>query len=132
MVLGDLEKRVLRYLWSSPGVDAKRVHADLTKSHGGSLNTVQSTLDRLFKKGLLSRTKRSHAYLYYAKIDRRELIASLVQNVACDFVADGENGLVAAFASMSDGLSDLELAQLEMLIDQERRRRSREGHGDDR
>jgi len=57
MILGDLEKRVLQYLWEVAEADAKQVHGALTQSQGGSLNTIQSTLDRLFKKKLLTRQK---------------------------------------------------------------------------
>jgi len=74
MIVGDLEKRVLHYLWETSKADAKRVHELLTKPHGGTLNTVQSTLDRLFEKGLLTRPKQGHAYYDRAKVDREALI----------------------------------------------------------
>ena len=61
MQLGELEKQVLQYLWNASEADAKQVHVVLGQSRGNSLNTIQSTLDRLFKKGLLSRTKQGHA-----------------------------------------------------------------------
>lgn len=125
MILGELEKQVLHYLWStSVDVDAKQVHAELSRLREGSLNTIQSTLDRLFKKGLLSRRKQGHAYLYSAKLARQELIARLIHDVTSDFVSANENGLLAAFASVSDELDDAELDRLERLIEQARLRRS--------
>ena len=51
MNLGDLEKSVLQYFWEHQEADAKRVHAYFHAQRGGSLNTIQSTLDRLYKKG---------------------------------------------------------------------------------
>jgi predicted transcriptional regulator len=127
VILGDLEKQVLHYLWSmSPGIDAKQVHRVLSKSRGGSLNTIQSTLDRLYKKGLLSRAKQGHAYLYSARLERREVIARLIDDVTRDFVSANENGLLAAFASVSDELDDKELDRLERLIEQARQRRAGE------
>jgi len=128
MILGELEKRVLQYLWEAPEVDAKQVHGALTKRRGGSLNTIQSTLDRLFKKGLLTRQKRGHAYCYRAKVGKEELIAQLIQDVTGDFIGKGEDSLVAAFSSFSVGLHDEQLAQLEKLIQQQRQLRSQ---GDD-
>jgi len=47
MQLGELEKQVLQYLWNASEADAKQVHAVLGQSRGNSLNTIQSTLDRL-------------------------------------------------------------------------------------
>lgn len=126
MILGELEKRVLQYLWETPEADAKQVHEALTRRQGGTLNTIQSTLDRLFKKNLLIRQKQGHAYYYHAKVGREELIAQLIQSVTGDFVSEGEDSLIAAFSSVSAGLDDDKLSQLETLIQQQRQRRSQE------
>lgn len=123
MVLGELEKRVLQYLWKTPEADAKQVHEALTKRQGGALNTIQSTLDRLFKKGLLARQKQGHAYFYRAKVGKEELITQLIQNVAGGFISEGEDSLIAAFSSVSAGLDDEKLSQLEALIRQRRQKR---------
>ncbi|WP_445768516.1 BlaI/MecI/CopY family transcriptional regulator [Rheinheimera sp.] len=123
MQLGELEKQVLHYLWNAAESDAKQVHAVLGQSRGNSLNTIQSTLDRLFKKGLLGRTKQGHAYCYSAKVDREALIAKLITNVTSDFVADGEHSLIAAFSSASANLDDAQLDQLQTLIEAQRKLR---------
>ena len=120
MFLGELEKQVMQHLWSSPNVDAKQVHAVLARQRHSSLNTVQSALERLFKKGLLSREKYGHAYLYSAKIKREDLIAKLIDSVASDFISQGESSLVAAFSSVSTEMDEAQLDQLEQLIDIQR------------
>lgn len=120
MFLGELEKQVLQYLWASPHSDVKQVHAALSNQRESSLNTVQSALERLFKKGLLTRDKKGHAYLYQAKINREHLIAKLIDSVAGDFVGKGESSLVAAFSSVSSELDEAQLTQLEQLIDLQR------------
>ncbi|PHS76278.1 BlaI/MecI/CopY family transcriptional regulator [Porticoccus sp.] len=126
MILGELEKRVLQYLWEATEADAKQAHTALTKRRGGRLNTIQSTLDRLFKKDLLTRQKEGHAYYYRAKVGREELIAQLIHNVTSDFMVEGEDHLIAAFTSFSAGLDDDKLSQLEKLIQQQRQLRSQE------
>jgi predicted transcriptional regulator len=120
MFLGELEKQVMQHLWSSPNVDAKQVHAVLARQRDSSLNTVQSALERLFKKGLLSREKHGHAYLYSAKIKREHLIAKLIDSVASDFISQGESSLVAAFSSVSAEMDEAQLDQLEQLIEIQR------------
>ena len=120
MFLGELEKQVIQYLWTSPNVDAKHVHAALSKQRDSSPNTVQSALERLFKKGLLSRKKHGHAYLYLAKVQRDDLIAKLIDSVASDFVGQGESSLVAAFSSASSDMDEAQLDQLEKLIVRQR------------
>ena len=126
MQLGELEKQVLQYLWNASEADAKQVHVVLGQSRGNSLNTIQSTLDRLFKKDLLTRQKQGHAYYYRAKVGREELIAQLIQSVTGDFISEGEDSLIAAFSSISAGLDDEKFSQLETLIQRQRQRRSQE------
>ncbi len=92
MQLGKLEKIVLQYLWNKKEADAKQVHSVLGVPRGNSLNTIQSTLDRLFKKELPSRSKQGHAYCYRAKVDRESLIAQLIANVTIDFI-EGDDQL---------------------------------------
>ena len=122
----NVEKRVLHYLWETPEAEAKKVHDLLTKPQGGTLTTIQSPLDSLFKKGLLTRQKQGHAYYYRAKVDREALIAQLIQDVTSDFVRKDENSLIAAFSSVSSGLDDDKLLQLETLIQQQRQRLGQE------
>ncbi|MDC3190073.1 BlaI/MecI/CopY family transcriptional regulator [Pseudoalteromonas elyakovii] len=123
MQLGELEKLVLQYLWNAKEADAKQVHSVLGERRGNSLNTIQSTLERLFKKELLTRTKQGHAYVYRAKVDREGLIAQLITNVTSDFVEQGEHSLIAAFSSASAHLNDAQLDKLEQLIEQQRQMR---------
>ncbi|WPZ01167.1 BlaI/MecI/CopY family transcriptional regulator [Idiomarina sp. OXR-189] len=123
MQLGELEKLVLQHFWNVKEADAKQVHKVLGLARGNSLNTIQSTLDRLFKKELLKRTKQGHAYCYSARVDREGLIAQLISNVTSDFVEDGENSLIAAFSSASAQLNDEQLDTLEKMIEKQRQLR---------
>lgn len=129
MVLGELEKQVLNYLWHNREADAKQIHAAFERSRGGSLNTIQSTLDRLFKKSLLTREKCGHAYLYRPSLEREHLVARLIESVTSDFAVDGESPMFAAFASMSESLDDQELDRLEALIEARRARRQQDDAG---
>ncbi|OUS28137.1 TrmB family transcriptional regulator [Thalassotalea sp. 42_200_T64] len=124
MQLGELEKLVLQYLWQHQTGDAKQVYAHFEKTRGGTLNTIQSTLDRLFKKDLLARRKQGHAYIYSAKIGREALIAQLIENVTSDFVEHSEHSLVAAFSSVSAKMTEQQLDQLEAIINQQRAQRN--------
>ena len=126
MLLGELEKQVLNYLWSVQSADAKQVHGVIAKLRGGTLNTIQSTLERLFKKSLLSRSKQGHAYIYSPQVGRDELIAQLINDVTHDFVDAGENGFVAAFSSVSSKLSEQQLNELERLIEVQKKHNQQE------
>lgn len=116
MNLGNLEKLVLRYFWEIDMADAKQVHAYFVKQRGGSLNTIQSTLDRLFKKGLLKRQKESHAFHYRAAKPRKDFIGQLIKDVTEDFTLGDEDSLLTAFVSLSSELNVEQLDKLEKLI----------------
>mgnify|MGYP000102422218 CR=1 FL=1 len=122
MQLGELEKQVLEYLWKSPPVGAKQVFGYFEKNRGGSLNTIQSTLDRLFKKDLLGRVKNGHAFQYFPKVERHQLIGQLIKSVTNDFVVEDENTVIAAFSSISSDLDENQLDKLEAMIEQQRQK----------
>jgi predicted transcriptional regulator len=113
--LGELEKLVLNYLWSVGSADAKQVYDHFKQTRGGSLNTIQSTLDRLYKKRILKREKLSHAFQYSAAMEKEAFLGQLIRNVTQDFSADHEH-LLAAFINLSADLDEAHLDRLEALI----------------
>ena len=116
MKLGELEKLVLNYFWEVETADAKEVFSQFKKQRGGTLNTIQSTLDRLFKKGLLEREKESYAFRYKAAKKRKQFIGELVKDVTKDFTHENEDSLFTAFTSLSNEFSEDQIKQLEILI----------------
>jgi predicted transcriptional regulator len=117
--LGELEKMVLNYLWELGSADAKQVHDHFKKLRGGSLNTIQSTLDRLHKKSILLREKQGHAYQYRVAKDKKAFIGDLIRKVTLDFSPDNDQ-LLAAFVSLSADMDESQLDRLEQLIHQHR------------
>lgn len=116
MNLGELEKLVLKYFWQVKVADVKQVHMHFEKSRGGTLNTIQSTLDRLFKKGLLRRNKEGHAFQYQAAKPRKAFIGELIKDVTDDFTIGDEDSILAAFVSLSTELNEQQLDKLEKMI----------------
>jgi predicted transcriptional regulator len=69
--LGPLEQRMLDALWAR----GKATVRDLIESDCQDLayTTVMTTLDRLFKKGLLTRSEAGRAFCYAPRFSREEL-----------------------------------------------------------
>ena len=114
--LGDLELAVLEDVWSAGAVDAKSVHGRVGVARDIALNTVQSTLERLHRKGLLRREKVSHAYQYAACLGRHELLGRLIESTAGRVGALGTEALMSAFVDVASRAGDAQLRQLEALI----------------
>ena len=118
--LGSLELAVLEELWARGTLDAKRVHRSIGERRGISLNTVQSTLERLFRKGCLAREKVSHAFLYTPAVQREELMGQLI-GVVVETLSNGRpEPMLAAFVDLAAKVDEDNLARLERLIEERR------------
>ncbi len=121
--LGELEMAVLEHLWSHGEFDAKGVYSALGKTRGISHNTIQSTLERLFKKKLLARQKISHAYVYHAVVTRDELMGRMIKDVVKTLSKNNTGGMLAAFVDIAARTDDAHLDRLEQLINEYRSNR---------
>ncbi|MEE4184924.1 MAG: BlaI/MecI/CopY family transcriptional regulator [Gammaproteobacteria bacterium] len=94
--LGAREFSVLELLWDSDGLTSQQVLQQLAAAKL-SLSTVQSTLERLHRKGLLERTKTGRAFVYTAAVTRENMISRLLHEIA-DNLADGDSApMVSGF-----------------------------------
>lgn len=66
-----------------------------------SLNTVQSTLQRLHCKALLAREKFSHAYVYTPRVQRDELVGAIFANLVGSLGLDSTASVLAAFVEFA-------------------------------
>lgn len=117
--LGDLEVEVLELLWTAGSLSAKQAHGHFREARGIALHTVQSTLERLFRKGLLEREKVSHAYCYRPCVAREELLSRLIHDVFGRFHSDAASS-AAAMLSAAGSMDSDTLAWLEEQIRQRR------------
>jgi predicted transcriptional regulator len=114
--LGELETAVLEKIWADGPSDVKRIHAAVGKQRRITLNTIQSTMERLWRKGLLSREKVSHAFVYSARHTRAELCARMVEQVVGDVLHGEPATLLSAFVDLAARADDGNLDRLEALI----------------
>ena len=119
--LGELETSVLEHLWSRGEGDAKSVHAALGRRRGITLNTIQSTLKRLFEKQLLERDKISHAHVYRPSMPREEFQRSALRDLVDGLMRGETDGMVSAFVDLTERAGPEQLARLEALVVERRR-----------
>ncbi len=119
--LGELETSVLEHLWSRGDGDAKSVHAVLGRRRGITLNTIQSTLKRLFEKHLLERDKISHAHVYRPSMPREEFQRSALRSLVDGLMHGETDGMVSAFVDLTERAGPEQLARLEALVVARRR-----------
>lgn len=96
-VLGSRELSVLALFWAAgrPVLSATDVHEAVQQDHcqspldAISLNTLQSTLERLHRKELLLREKSGRAFIYRAACSKQDIIQRLLHDIAED-MTDGD------------------------------------------
>ena len=85
--------------------------------------TVMTTLDRLYKKGLLAREKDGLAFRYRARLDRDEYHRRVVKQAVSDLLSRSAEPVLAGFLDAAESIDAQHLERLERLIAERRRRR---------
>ena len=121
--LGHLEREVMEVVWQTPRVNVRDVRSRLGRPI--AYTTVMTTLDRLFKKGLLSRARDGRAFVYTASYSRHDVelaVASGLLQALLDRTGSAGpvlSNLVDVIGDRDDALLD----ELEALLREKRRNR---------
>ena len=119
-VLGPLETRLLGLLWAQPDpatvAHIRRALPEL------AYTTIMTTLDRLYRKGLLSRDKDGRAFAYAPRYTRAELFSELISTRVADLLgAAGEGAVLLSTLVRAVGQTDAALLdELDALVQAER------------
>jgi predicted transcriptional regulator len=107
--LGDLEAIVLRQLWESKRpLSVRESQSRTARSRPVAVTTVATILDRLFRKGLVSRhlaREGSPHYLYSPKVTEEEFKQAVVKNVM-EGLLQGFNDVTVAYLAERMSVSD--------------------------
>lgn len=125
--LGRLERAVMDTVWAGGDFSVRDVQAALGRPV--AYTTVMTTLDRLFKKGLVARRREGRAFVYSAALERHEIEASMTAGLL-DGVLSGGPGAARPFLSnlvdvVGDSHDEL-LEELERLVRDKRETLKRE------
>lgn len=118
---GHLEREVMDIVWRSNAVCVRDVQQQLRRP--AAYTTVMTTLDRLFKKGFVSRTREGRGFLYNASHTREQVESAVAAGLLTGFLGEGDrarpvlSNLVDVVAAQDAALLD----ELEELVRQKRR-----------
>jgi len=119
--LGDLERKTMDEVRRQGKVNVSRVISALDASY--AYTTVMTTLDRLYKKGLLDRKKEGRAYYYSAKYSREEMERSMAADVIDSLLHNSIGRVEPVLACIVDSVSERDLQlldELERLVKEKR------------
>jgi predicted transcriptional regulator len=119
--LGPLESRVLDALWSEGCACSVR---DLQPGFPGvAYTTLMTTLDRLHRKGVLTRRKEGRAFLYAPHQSRERFHAARASGSITPLLSDrqGAGALLSFFVDAVGNHDETLLDELERLIRERRK-----------
>jgi predicted transcriptional regulator len=122
-VLGSLEERVMELVWKKGPLSVRDVSERLRGGPALAYTTVMTTLDRLYKKGLLAREKEGGAFIYRAALSRDDYHRRVVEAAVTGLMATAADPVMAAFVDVAASVDEANLERLEDLIAQRRKTR---------
>lgn len=122
-VLGELESAVMEILWTKPQQTVNEVEARLREKRDIAHTTVLTTLDRMYRKGYLTREKEAKAFVYSPRYTRKEFERTLAQEVLGALIGHSAETAVSTFVDLI-GNDPGALDQLEAKIREKRRQRA--------
>ncbi len=119
--LGHLEFELMEILWSRGESNVRDVAHELGRPL--AYTTVMTTLDRLYKKGLLDRRMESRAFLYCARMTRQEWEQERAESIVSGFLAGPQPSRDLLLSSFLEAVGDLDAELLDELEKKIRRKR---------
>lgn len=115
----------MELLWAQPGQTVNDVEAALQSRRRIAHTTVLTTLDRLYRKGYLTREKRGKAFVYAPRYTAEEFERGMAQEVLDALLGHFTEPAISAFVDLV-AKDPGALEQLETLIREKRRRSTQE------
>jgi predicted transcriptional regulator len=120
---GELQLQVMSAVWRLGTPTVEEVRSALPPRYRGAYNTIQTVLNRLVERGLLTRRKVGNAFRYRARLSEADYLSRSISQTLAGASMDARQ---AALAQLVGGLKDGELSDLRQLareLNQKRRKR---------
>jgi len=120
-MLGPLEIRVMEVLWNVGQSSVRDVVEKLECKL--AYTTVMTTLDRLFKKGMLDREKSERAFLYMPRLSSQEWERRRAGDLVAGFLAGPQPSRDLLLSSLVDAVGQHDTVLLDQLEEKVRKKR---------
>src|ERR1700760_830812 len=121
LMLGPLEIQVMEVVWASDECSVRDVVEKLDSKL--AYTTVMTTLDRLYKKGLLDRHKSERAFLYSPRLSSQDWERRRAGDLVAGFLAGPEPSRDLLLSSLIDAVGQHDAILLDELEEKIRKKR---------
>jgi predicted transcriptional regulator len=88
------EFELMEILWPLGEASVKDVWSRVGSARNLAYTTVMTVLEKMFRKGILSRRKKGKAYLYSAALTREQALQGIVDHICQGFFGGSKTALV--------------------------------------
>ena len=106
---GDLQAEVMEAVWRLGEATVDQVRAEQPKRHRSGYTTLQTVMNRLADRGLLTRERRGKAFVYKPTYEEHEYLARTISGHLADASPEARR---AALVSLVGGLEPEELEEV--------------------
>ncbi len=119
---GDLQIEVMNVVWRLGECTVEDVRAEQPERRQSAYTTIQTVLNRLVERGLLSRRRQGRAFVYRANLNESELLARSIGERLAGASPDARR---AALVTLVDDLEPDELDEIARRANRIRRDRGK-------
>ena len=114
--LGSLESELMEQIWLLQEVSVREVHSKMAPRL--AYTTIMTTLDRLYRKGLLCRRKVGKAYVYSPVLSEKEYQGRLTEHFICLALNGGKfsHAVLSSFVNAVTETDEEMLDRLDRLV----------------
>ena len=126
--LGTLEREVMECLWRRGEASVRDVHADFGETT--AYTTLMTTLDRLYRKGLMDRRKEGRAFRYSPRVTREALAQGIREDLLENMLGQSVEGVEPVLSYIVESVGERDRAlldKLDQMIKEKRRELKRRG-----
>ena len=120
-VLGHLEQDLLNYLWDSGEATGRQVFDAVSLHRQNAYHTILTVLNRMVKKGLLSKKKKAGFFHFSAALSREEFELLACQQAIKSALSISHSNAISAIVNLLSQDDPELIDELECVIEQKRR-----------
>ena len=120
-VLGHLEKDLLNYLWKNGEATGRQIFDAVSMKRKNAYHTILTVLNRMVKKGLLSKKKKAGVFHFSAALSREEFELLACQQAIKSALSISHSNAISAIVNLLSQDDPELIDELECVIEQKRR-----------
>jgi predicted transcriptional regulator len=120
-IQGELQAEIMPVLWRLGEGSVEQVRGALPKRYRSAYNTVQTVLNRLAERGLLTRERRANTIYYRPRVSESDYVSRTIQQALASASTEARQ---AALAQVFGALNPAEREELQAMAEEIANRRA--------